>query len=103
MTDEHNDGESENRELVIDDVGHPFDSRRDFLKKGVAVTAAGLGLSAGTGSGAARDETTANDDAQADQQFVDTLNYALTLERLEATFYARGLDEFNEDDLGSPI
>jgi rubrerythrin len=29
---------------------------------------------------------------------VDVLNYALTLEHLEATFYREGLEEFTEDD-----
>ncbi|WP_227379774.1 ferritin-like domain-containing protein [Haladaptatus halobius] len=104
MIDEHNsetDGKKKKRNLLIDNVGHPFGSRRDFLKKGVAVSAAGLGLSVGTGTVAGDDETTTTAETQDNQQFVDTLNYALTLERLEATFYARGLDQFSEDDIVS--
>lgn len=102
MTDEHSNDENEKRRLVIDDVGRAFDSRRDFLKKGVAASVAGLGLSAGTA--AADDETTTTDEGMGEdgggsQQYVDALNYALTLERLEATFYERGLDTFSEDDL----
>lgn len=95
MTKEYDGGENEKRESILDDVGHPFDSRRDFLKKGAAVTAAGLGLSAGVGTvGASGD-----DDEKSGDEYIDGLNYALTLERLEATFYSRGLDEFSEDDI----
>jgi rubrerythrin len=99
-----NDGvetDSENRriESLIEKLGQPFDSRRGFLKKGVAASAAGLGLSARAGSAGAHDETTASEGMQDNQQYVDGLNYALTLERLEATFYRRGLEQFSEDDI----
>ena len=93
------DDENRRIESLTKNLGQAFDSRRGFLKKGIAASAVGLGLSAGTGTVAAHDETTTSEDAQGNQQFVDALNYALTLERLEATFYERGLDEFSEDDL----
>ena len=95
MTNEYNDfetGEENGRiESLTENLGRAFDSRRSFLKKGVAASAAGLGLSAGAGNVAAS--------RASGKKYVDVLNYALTLERLEATFYARGLDEFSEDDL----
>lgn len=94
MTNEHDDGENEIHESIADEEGRPFDSRRDFLKKGAAVSAAGLGLTAGTGTVGASD-----DDTDGQNEYVDALNYALTLERLEATFYARGLEQFSEDDI----
>ncbi|WP_435181622.1 ferritin-like domain-containing protein [Halorussus sp. AFM4] len=95
MTNENNEFEADGRnariETVTENLGRAFDSRRGFLKKGAAASAAGLGLSAGAGSAAASGDS--------GQKYVDTLNYALTLERLEATFYSRGLGEFSEDDL----
>ena len=91
------DGENEFVKNLGENLGRAFESRRGFLKKGVAASAAGLGLSAG--SAAAQDETTTTENGQGNQQFVDALNYALTLERLEATFYERGLEQFSEDDL----
>lgn len=93
MTNEHD--ETEIRESIFDNVGQLSDSRRDFLKKGAAVSAAGLGLSVGTGT------VGASGDGDTDRQngYVDALNYALTLERLEATFYTRGLEQFSEDDI----
>jgi rubrerythrin len=104
MTDENDtydtDGENEFVKNLGENLGRAFESRRGFLKKGVAASAAGLGLSAGTGSVAAHDETTTTSEGmQGNQQYVDGLNFALTLERLEATFYERGLDTFSEDDL----
>lgn len=57
---------------------------------------------AGTGTVSASgddDAETTTEDNQGSQQFVDTLNYALTLERLEATFYTRGLEMFSEEDM----
>ena len=92
MTNEHDD-ETEICESILDNVGRPSDSRRDFLKKGAAVSAAGLGLSVGTGT------VGASGDTDSQNEYVDALNYALTLERLEATFYERGLEQFSEDDI----
>lgn len=95
MTNENNgfetDGENRRIESLTQNLSRPVDSRRGFLKKGVAASAAGLGLSAGAGNVAAS--------SASGKKYVDILNYALTLERLEATFYTRGLEEFSEDDL----
>ncbi|NEU57643.1 twin-arginine translocation signal domain-containing protein [Halorussus sp. MSC15.2] len=43
----------ESIEALTEKLGGPFDSRRDFLKKTTAMSAAGLGLSMGTGTVAA--------------------------------------------------
>ncbi|MFC4451536.1 ferritin-like domain-containing protein [Halorussus aquaticus] len=94
MTNEYNDAETENRGLITE-LGHAFDSRRNFLKKGIVATTAGLGLSAGTGTVGA----SGGSDDGSGNKYVEPLNYALTLERLESTFYERGLDEFSEDEL----
>jgi len=97
MTDENTEAASESEngrvESVFEDVGRAFDSRREFLKKGAAATAMGAGLSSGTGVAGA------SEGRQNSQRFVDALNFALTLERLEATFYVRGLNTFSERDL----
>jgi rubrerythrin len=104
MTDENdNIDTNESIESLFENVERAIESRRGFLKKGVAASAAGLGLSAGTGSVAASGEggesmAVAEQD---NQQFVDALNYALTLERLEATFYRRGLETFSQSEIES--
>lgn len=96
MTDENQNaetGETAGRpERLAENLGGAFGSRRDFLKKGVAASAAGLGLSAGAGNVAASGDVS-------DEDLIETLNYAITLERLEATFYEEGLNKFSEDDL----
>ncbi|SIR98261.1 Ferritin-like domain-containing protein [Haladaptatus litoreus] len=77
-------------------------SRRTFLAGAAAVGAAGMtGLGMGTagadehGSGGDDSNSGSGDNSMND---VDILNYALTLEHLEATFYQEGLDEFSADD-----
>jgi hypothetical protein len=92
MTDEHGGGNGR-IESLTQDLGRAFESRRGFLKKGATASAVGLGLSAGTGSVAA------SDDGDSGNKYVDTLNFALTLERLEATFYERGLEKFSESEI----
>ncbi|WP_192498307.1 ferritin-like domain-containing protein [Halorussus halophilus] len=97
------DGGDEGGNSSAENGSGSADSRREFLKKGFATSAIGFGLSAGSGAATGAQETTqgtvTTEEGRDDQRFVDTLNYALTLERLEATFYRRGLQEFSEDDL----
>ena len=69
---------------------HNVSSRRRFLA-GSAGLLAGAALMAVPGMAKAHDASGAPTD-------VDILNYALTLERLEATFYRRVLYRFNEKE-----
>lgn len=101
MTDENDDLGNERIESIIGTLGQPFNSRRDFLKKGAAVSAAGLGLSAGAGNVAAHDDETTTASASGNESYVKVLNYALTLERLEATFYRQGLSQFSQSQIES--
>lgn len=98
-------------ESIADQVKR-FASRRDVLKTGAAASVAGLGLTAGAGSAAASGDGDAEDegtmtetqtqtDTAGDIDAVAVLNYALVLERLEATFYTRGLEEFSEEEIES--
>jgi hypothetical protein len=64
-------------------------------KSGPAITMAAVG---GTGLGFSRAKA---QDATPESPFaepVDVVNYALTLEHIEATFYRLGLEQFSEDD-----
>jgi rubrerythrin len=96
MTDQNENAENGEAvghfERLTGDLGGAFGSRRDFLKKGAAASAVGLGLSTGAGNVAASGDVS-------DDDLIETLNYAITLERLEATFYEEGLSKFSEDDL----
>ncbi|UPV75418.1 ferritin-like domain-containing protein [Halorussus limi] len=98
MTDERDYGGNERIESLTNDLGSAFESRRGFLKKGATASAVGLGLSAGAGSAVAADDETTTE-GEGSQKYVDTLNYALTLERLEATFYVEGLQKFSESEI----
>jgi len=67
-------------------------SRRGFLEGAAKVSGGALALSlGGAGAAAASDQSDELSD-------VDILNYALTLERLEATFYERGQEMFSEQE-----
>ncbi|WP_266080693.1 ferritin-like domain-containing protein [Haladaptatus caseinilyticus] len=80
------------------DAKQQLNSRRDFLGK-TAAGATALSLAAtGVGSAHGDDSTCKDDDKMTD---IDVLNYALTLEQLEATFYTRGQQMFTESEIES--
>ena len=71
-------------------------SRRNFLKSSAKLAGGGavaLAVAGAPMSGGLRSAL-----AQEFQNDLDILNYALTLEILEATFYEEGLDTFDEED-----
>ncbi|KZN23481.1 hypothetical protein A4G99_11195 [Haladaptatus sp. R4] len=91
-------------------------SRRGFLAGSAAVGAVGLTgaginvVGADGGDSDKGDDSMNGGDSKNDDEMtdVDILNYALTLEHLEATFYAKGLEDFSDDefmnaDLGCDI
>ena len=71
-------------------------SRRDFLKTSAKLAGGGAVALAVAGApiGGSRRSTL----AQEFESDLDILQYALTLEILESTFYEEGLDKFSEDD-----
>jgi len=71
-------------------------SRRGFLKRSAVLAGGGVAAAAFVGGpfGAAPRAALAQDFTDD----LDILNYALTLELLEADFYSQGLDAFSEED-----
>jgi rubrerythrin len=76
-------------EQVQDDQG--LSSRRRFLAGSAALLAGGALTAVLPGAAQAHDTKNPPRD-------IDMLNYALTLEHLEATFYVQGLKKFDEHD-----
>ncbi len=87
-------------ERFLDEIGE--ERRRRSSRRGLLVGSAKLAggglLAFGGGLGTGRFAL-----AQALEDNVDVLNYALTLERLEAAFYNVGLDTFSQGDFDAEI
>ncbi|WP_227380555.1 ferritin-like domain-containing protein [Haladaptatus halobius] len=80
------------------DATEQLNSRREFLGK-TATGAAALSVAA-TGLGSAQEDGMASN-GEDDVTDIEVLNYALTLEKLEATFYTQGQQKFSECEVES--
>lgn len=88
-------------ETFIDGVARKVASRRGFMSRSAAL---GVGAFTLGGSGvvgaAGGDENSGGQQNMDELTDVEILNYALTLERLEANFYTKGLQKYDENDFG---
>jgi len=110
MTDDTDRGRSAERASeLIDRVGGESPSRRAVLGKTAKVGTGALALSA-FGAGSAAAHKSGHDhggdksgdggmDEDGDVSTLDVLNFALTLEHLEATYYNQFLDEYSEKEV----
>jgi rubrerythrin len=103
MTDEHQSRVGERSAEILGRISSES-SRRSFLAKSVGVGAGALALGGPGITSSALAHSGDGEVQDGDQSQVDVLNYALTLEMLEATFYTRGLEEFAQSDIeGSEV
>jgi len=104
MTDQNYDDDSTSLP-TMQDLRRSTRSRRAVLAgSGVVLGAGVLGTGTVLGQDEEDDESPPSDippEFDRPNTDADILNYALTLERLEDTFYQRGLEEFSDDEIAS--
>ena len=99
-SDDQKDDSGTNPFETLLDNGDGSSSRREFIGKTAAAGAGAFAIgTAATGSASAAgysSNDTSSSNSMANMSDVDILNYALTLEQLEATFYTQGQKKFSE-------